>query len=120
MKITKTQRLILYSLGQFYSSLNQPLTEKPIKLRTSKIMFIELLISSGIITKQARALYKNLETLENKKLIEYDTKKIKFTEDGLTILHKIDSEVTKFVSIQEYFLNTTRMGKRKLQTVIKS
>ena len=58
MKLTKTQRLILYSLGQFYRRLNQPLQEKPVKVRTSKIAFIELLLSSEIISKQERALYK--------------------------------------------------------------
>jgi len=101
-------------------SLNQPLTKKPLTLQTSKIMFIELLVSSKIITKQTRALYKNLETLEKKKLIEYDNKKITFTESGLIILEKINSEVAKFVSIQDYFVKTTKIGKRKLQTVIKS
>ncbi|MBS3116846.1 hypothetical protein J4421_04595 [Candidatus Woesearchaeota archaeon] len=119
MKITKTQRLILYSLGMFYRQLNQPLVEKPIQVQTSKIAFIELLLLSGIVTKQRRALYKNLETLENKKLINYDTKMIHFTELGLQILSKIEKEVKPFISIGEYFLDAEK-PKRKLQTVIKT
>ena len=34
MKLTRTQRLILYALGRFYDSLNQPLNEKHLSLKT--------------------------------------------------------------------------------------
>lgn len=117
MKITKTQRLILFSLGQFYLSINQPLTEKPIRLETSKIAFIELILSSKIIAKQERALYKNLKKLENKQLIAYDNRMIKFTEKGLKILEKVRKEVKQFVDVEKYFLEGKK-PKRKLQTVI--
>lgn len=119
MKLTKTQRLILYSLGEFYSSINQPLEQKPLKLETSKITFIELLLSSGIVTKQERALYKNLENLESKKLIGYENKMIKFTALGLKILEKINIELKQFVDVKEYFKEAKKTG-RKLQTVIRS
>lgn len=117
IKITKTQRLILYSLGQFYQSLNQPLSEKHLRLRTSKITFIELLLSSGIVGKQERALYKNLETLEDKKLIEYFDRKVKLTEKGIKIMDKINKEVKQFTDVKEYFKNVKK-PKRKLQTTI--
>lgn len=117
IKITKTQRLILYSLGQFYKSLNQPLSEKHLKLRTSKIAFIELLLSSRIMGKQERALYKNLETLEDKKLIEYHNRKIKLTEKGVKIIDKINKEVKQFNNVKEYF-KEVKKPKRKLQTTI--
>ncbi len=55
MKLTKTHRLILFALGKFYVSLNQPLVEKPVQVRTSKIAFIDHLLHSGIISKQERA-----------------------------------------------------------------
>ena len=118
MKLIKTQKLILYSLGQFYRRLNQPLQEKPVTIRTSKIAFIELLLTSGIITKQERALYKNLETLEVQKLITYENKMIKFTELGLKTLEKITNEIRQFVEIGRYFMEAEK-PKRKLQTVIK-
>ena len=75
MKLTKIQRLILYSLGQFYESINQRLNGKPLRLRTSKIAFIELLLQSKIISNQERALYKNLENLQKKKLNQLNLKK---------------------------------------------
>ena len=118
MKITKSQKLILYSLGKFYRQLNQPLEEKPVKLQTSKIVFIELLVLSEIVSKQRRALYKNLEMLEKKGLIMYENRMISFTKEGLDILSKINSEIEQFVKIKEYFSHVKK-PRRKLQTVIK-
>jgi hypothetical protein len=117
-KLTKTQRLILFSLGQFYRRLNQPLEKKPVKIRTSKLVFIQLILSSEVITKQSRALYKNLETLEHKKLITYENRMIRFTELGLKIQKKINTEITQFVEVEKYFTNSKKPT-GKLQTVIK-
>ena len=108
MKLTKTQRLILYSLGQFYKSLNQPLTQKNLRLRTSKIAFIELLLSSKTVGKQERTLYKNLESLEEKKLITYEKRMICFTENGLKILEKINKETKQFFDMQVYFIDAKK------------
>ncbi len=119
MKLTQTQRLILFSLGEFYSSINQPLESKPLRLETSKIAFIELLLESGIITGQERALYKNLELLEEKMLIGYENRMIKFTEEGLVILQKINKEVKQFIDTETYFRNS-KISKRKMQTAIKA
>ena len=116
-KLTKTERLILFSLSQFYSSINQQLVTKPLRLETSKITFIELLLQSKFITKQKRALYKNLEILEDKKLIEYDNRMIKSTDSGLKMFQKIDREINQFVDIKDYF-KEIKKTKRKLQTVI--
>lgn len=119
MKLTRAQRLILYALGHFYQSINQPLVEKPVKLQTSKITFIEHLEHSQIIYKQERALYKNLEMLERRNLIEYENKMIKFTEGGLKELYKINREIKQCIDVDRYF-QQAELPKRKLQTVIKS
>jgi len=116
MKLTKTERQILFALGEFYHQLNQQLTEKPLQLRTSKVVFITFLLHSEIVTKQERTLYKNLETLEKKKLITYDNRMIRFTEEGLDILKKINKEIEQFVVIRKFF--TEKKTKREFQTVI--
>ena len=117
MILSKTERLILYSLGQFYQSINQPLSDKHLRLRTSKIAFIELLLSSKIIAKQARTVYKNLEKLEDKKLIGYEKRMIRFTPEGLKILDKINLEIDQFLDVKDYFKKPNK-SKRKLQTTI--
>ncbi len=138
MKLTQVEKLILFSLGQFYKSINQPLVEKPLTLRTSKITFIEWMLHSGIIAKQERALYKNIESLEKDKLIQYDTRMIMFTNSGLKELERIKAELEKrgkelekkekelelkrkelqqFRDLENYFASGDK-PRRKLQTVI--
>ncbi len=116
MNLTNTQKLILHSLGQFYQAINQPLIEKPVRLRTSKITFIELLLKCRAMSKQARAVYKNLETLEKKRMIEYESRMIRFTERGLKHLKRVEKEIRPFVEVENHF-RTVKPG-RKLQTVI--
>ncbi|MFH0701322.1 MAG: hypothetical protein V2A62_02710 [Candidatus Woesearchaeota archaeon] len=117
MALPQVEKLILYSLGQFYKVINQPLVKKPLTLRTSKITFIEWVLYSGIISKQERALYKNLESLEEKKLIKYDTHIILFTPKGLKELENIEKELKQFKDLEKYFASGDR-PKRKLQTTI--
>lgn len=117
MELTKTQRLILFALGEFYASLNQPLVEKPVRVQTSKITFIEHLLQSKIISKKERALYKNLETLENKKLIVYENRIIIFTDLGLKEVEKINKEIQQFIELEKY--SEQEKPKRKLQTRIR-
>lgn len=117
MKLTRPQRLILYALGKFYEFLNQPLEEKLLHIQTSKIAFIEHLKKSKILTKQERAIYKNLETLEQKSLITYENHMIHFTPLGITELKKIEQDLNSFINLKEYF-QTTQKPKRKLQTVL--
>jgi len=117
LKLSKPQSLILFSLGQFYQSINQVLNDKPLKLSTSKIAFIELLLDSGMVSKQERALYKNIEGLEKKKLVEYHNRRIRFTEEGLKELRKINQDYKKFNDLKKYFHEEIR-PKRGLQTTI--
>lgn len=117
MSLTQVEKLILYALGQFYKVINQPLVEKPLTLRTSKITFIDWILYSGIVTKQERALYKNLESLEDQKLIKYDDHVILFTPKGLKELEKIEVELQQFKNLEKYFAFGDK-PKRKLQTTI--
>lgn len=116
MPLTPPEKLILHSLGQFYISLNQPLIEKPVRVRTSKIAFIELILKSSVISKQARALYRNIEGLEKKRLLKYDNRMIAFTPKGLRELEKVRKEVRPFTDIEQYFQKGVKPS-RKLQTV---
>ncbi len=117
MQLTTAQRLILFALGRFYTTLNQPLVEKPVQVRTSKIAFIEHLLEAKIVAKQERAVYKDLETLEQKKVITYDNKIIMFTESGLKEVEKINHEIQQFISLEQYFQQVK--PRRKLQTVMR-
>jgi len=116
LKLTVTQKQMLYALGKFYEALNQPLVEKPLKLQTSKKTFIDLLLHSGIFSKKERAIYQNLETLEKKNCLAYENHLIKFTEKGLLELEKIEKEVKKFLTLKTSFHE--EKFPKNLQTVI--
>lgn len=116
MPLTPPEKLILHSLGQFYISLNQPLIEKPVRVRTSKIAFIELMLKSSVISKQKRALYKNIESLEKKRLLKYENRMIAFTPKGLKELEKVQKEIKLFTDLKDYFQKGVT-SLRKLQTV---
>ena len=117
MNLTLVERLMLYALGQYYLSLNQPLMEKHLRLRTSKITFIEMLMNSNMVGKKERAIYKNLESLEKKKLIAYENKMIRLTEKGLEELRMINLEIDYYLEFKKYF-SIVEKPKRKLQTFI--
>lgn len=119
MPLTYPEKLILHSLGQFYLSLNQPLVEKPVRIRTSKITFIELLLESHILRQQKRALYKNLEELGKRKLIKYENSMITFTDRGLKELEKVKKEMQPFTDIEKYFQKGIKSS-RKFQTVMEN
>lgn len=116
MPLTPPEKLILHSLGQFYISVNQPLIEKPVRVRTSKIAFIELMLKSEAISKQKRALYKNIESLEKKRLFKYENRMMAFTPKGLKELEKVQREIKPFTDIENYFQKGVK-SPRKLQTV---
>ena len=117
MSLTKTQQRILYSLGNCYQNLNLPYQDKPLKVLISKIHFIELIKKADFVKKQERALYKNLEILENKKLIEYRDKKIQLTQKGKRVFNKIEKEIKPFIRIREFWEQEIKSD-RHLQTYI--
>lgn len=117
MSLTKTQQRILYSLGQCYQKLNQPFQDKPFKVFISKIAFIELLKQAEFIKKQERALYKNLELLEKKKLIQYPEKKIILTSRGQSTFNRIEKEICPFTEIRDFWQKNPKT-ERQLQTYL--
>jgi len=112
MALTNTQKRILYSLGQCHQKLNQPYQDKPLKVFCSKIAFIELLQQAEFVKKQPRALYKNLELLEKKKLLEYKEKKIKLTQRGNRIFNRIEKETKPYFNIKEFWHRRIKRGNR--------
>jgi len=118
--ITKIQKYILYSLGKWIEEANKKVSGKPLIVSISKIRFIELMKKSDIVSKEIRALYKNLEVLEKKKLINYKYKELELTAKGKKQYEKIKRELEPYLDI-----NNKLEGKkaliyaRKIQTLFK-
>lgn len=83
MSLNKKHQFVLYALMEYLKELNEKFSDKPLEASVSKIDFIRLLQDLKIVEKSERGIYKNLEILENKKLIKYENKFLKLTEKGL-------------------------------------
>ena len=116
MALTKVQQRILYCLGHCYNRFNSSYEHKPVKVYVSKLDFIDLV--KDFVNKQERALYKNLELLEKKKLISYEDKKIKLTVKGQKAFTKIQREIDPFIEIRNFWQQEVKCG-REIQTYIK-
>src|SRR3989344_181477 len=101
MNITSVERFILFTLGEFYSQTNKKLSDKPLRLAMTKAGFIQIARKMNLAPKKERALYKNFENLETKKLISYNEKNLALTPKGEKTFKQISGQITPFISIKE-------------------
>ena len=88
MKTTKVQNYILYALGKWFTEANKTIKDKPLVVSINKKEFIALVGKAKIAKKRPRALYKNLEILEKKRLITYKNKELKLTGREMRKAHQ--------------------------------
>lgn len=99
MKLNKKQEFILYALMKYLSKLNKKFKDQPLAASVSKIDFIKLLKNLKIVEKSERSLYKNLETLEKKKYIQYENKFLKLTKKGLKIVEAKEADLFPYIKL---------------------
>ena len=115
-----TQNFILFTLGRWYEQANEKIKGKPLEVCVSKKVFIELVTKAGIAEKQERALYKNLETLEKKKLIKYENKELMLTNKGKVLFEKLDKQVMPYISLYEKLKSKDPTSyTKKVQTILR-
>ena len=99
MKLTIKTKLILFALGAYYNIMNSRLKGKNLVVSLSKVDFIRLVLNSGVIEKQSRSLYKNLEALERNKYITYTNKSLIFTDKGKRKFSEVEGELLPYFKI---------------------
>ena len=95
------KQFILYALGKCYSLLNEKFAGKPISVAISKGAFIELVKNAGFAGKGERALYQNLEDLEEKKFVSYERKNLSLTSKGKKIYELIEKRVEPYIAVAD-------------------
>ena len=117
--VTSVERFILYSFWEFCSQANKKIDNKPLSLAVSKAEFITLIKNANITIKTERAVYRNLETLQEKKLVMYKDKSLRLTRRGQNVIKKINTELMPYLNIKD-ILKTESLLKhaRKAQTVL--
>ena len=93
MKATKVQSFILYALGKWFEEANKKIQDKSLEVSISKALFIDMAKKAKFAEKQERALYKNLEILEKKKLVSYNNKELMLTNKGKKVYGKINDDL---------------------------
>lgn len=99
MQLTPTHKFILFTLGIWYFEANKELKDKQLGVSISKSVFIDIVKKAGVVEKQQRALYKNLEILEKSKLIKYENKSLSLTKKGEKIFFKIYSNNKPYLEV---------------------
>ena len=99
MQLTPTHKFILFTLGFWYKAANKKLSDRNLSVSISKALFIDIIKKSGIVEKQPRAIYKNLELLEKNKLIKYDNKGLSLTKKGEVVFNKIFDDMKPYMDV---------------------
>ena len=120
MKSTKTQRFILYSLGKWFEEANKKIKNKSLQVSISKTSFIELALNSGIAKKQKRAIYKNLQVLEEKKFLKYKNREINLTKRGEKLFKEIKDDLKPYILVYKKLKEKSPTSyTKKVQTVFR-
>ena len=120
MKTSRVQDYILFTLGKWFDEANKKVKSKGLEVSISKTVFIGLVKKAEFAKKQARALYKNLEILEKRKLVSYMNKELKLTARGRKLYQEINSRLDPFFQVFQKLKSKNPIGyTKKLQTVFK-
>lgn len=99
MQLTPTHKLMLFAIGSWYLEANKKLKDKQLEVSISKAIFIDIIKKAGLVEKQPRAIYKNLEILEKNKLIKYENKSLSLTKKGQKIFLQIYKENKPYINV---------------------
>ena len=101
MRVGKKQEVVLFALALYLQETNKRFRDAPLNVSVSKSVFIDLLKKSKLAEKSTRALYKNLEILENKKMISYEKRCLSLGKKGLKHFNRIAKEHMPYIQVSE-------------------
>lgn len=116
--VTPVERFMLFVLGEFFTQASKRLDKAPLEISISKAEFISIVLKANMATKKARALYKNLESLEFKGLIAYAGKNLRLTNKGQKTVGHIHSDLVPYFCVNDIIKseNTLKYA-RRAQTI---
>jgi hypothetical protein len=120
MPLTKVGAFMLFSLGLCHSQFEKRFADRPVSLALSKADFIDLVQRAGIAHKKDRAVYRNLQSLEEERYIAYDNRTLTLTPKGRKMFLKIQKDIQPYIEVS-YILTSDDILKytTKRQLVLK-
>jgi len=118
--LTRVQAFMLFSLGKAYEEFDARFAGRPVAFVMNKTDFIELVHKSHIATKKDRAVYRNLQSLEEQRYVSYHKKNLILTKKGAKEYERIRKETRPYLAVTDT-LKSNEMLKftSKAQTVLK-
>ena len=114
---------MLFILGHVLQTSQKQFSNKPLSVAISKADFISIAQHVGAVTKQERAMYKNLELLEKERLITYLRNKQKrslcFSQKGYQAFQRLAQRHEDWHAIRQKIADAELLkGNRVFQTVL--
>ena len=120
MKLSQQQTLVLYALGEMCQCINTRFSQEALEACITKAAFIRLVQSIKLFSKKERALYKNLEMLEAKKIITYAEKKVLLSKIGQKKFAQLTHQITPFLQMRDVIKKEDLLKYTKVQTFFNS
>lgn len=115
MPLTNVQKEMLFVLGEFFSRTDRQFSKAHLEVSVSKAEFIDVIQSVKVVSKQKRALYRNLEKLQKGRYIIYKDRQLSFSRKGFREYEKIRKELTRLKQIEANMATQKFRFKRKMQ-----
>ena len=119
MKLNKIEKVMLYALGRYYEVSSKSLPDKSLTIHLPKTVFIDFVKKVGLFEKGERAIYKNLEYLEKRKLVSYENKSLRLTEKGGKEYTSIRTGLKPYFEVNNIIVKDQVKKSKKLQTVFR-
>ena len=120
MKLNIKEKLMLYALGKYYDISAKVLPNTELAIHLPKTIFIDFIRKVELFDKGERAIYKNLEYLEDKpeptSILQHSYKNLSLTEKGQRIYEKIKADVRPYFEMNKIIVDDRVKQSKKLQT----
>lgn len=117
--LTKVQSFMLYALGTCQEEFSRRFVGRPVTMVLNKVDFIDLIHETKIASKKDRAVYKNLQDLEEQRFVSYEHKTLVLTKKGEQEFVRIKRDISPYVIVAGVLGSDDIMRyTRKAQTVL--
>lgn len=119
MKLNKIEKVMLYALGRYYEISIRTIPDKSLAIHLPKSVFIDFVKKVELFEKGERAIYKNLEYLEGRKLISYENRNLALAEKGRKEYKQLKEGLRPYFEVNNIIVKDKVKKSKKLQTIFR-
>lgn len=119
MSLNNVEKEMLFVLGEFFRKTDKRFSKAHLEVSVSKAEFIDVIKDVKVVTKQNRAIYKNLEKLQKNKHITYRERQLRLTRKGFAEYERLKKELMRLKQIEANIATQKIRFKRKIQAKLR-